>query len=156
MLCGSCGFPVQFSFSYKSSENISGKHQFSHEASFDRSQRLRHLRYLQTKCMTHAISGWNARLHSRVGRLCSCSASLLYYVVWRSSQRWRQSCTQSILFELPYLQVATVTFTMQLCRHFFCLFSIVLCNVLCCPRSKFVKTSLVERYVLCNKAMYVS
>ena len=50
----------------------------------------------QTKCTFDAISGWNATLHSRVGRLFSCSAFLLYYVVSRSSQRWRQTCTQSI------------------------------------------------------------
>ena len=53
--------------------------------------------FQQTKCMTNAIFGWNATLHSRVGRLFGCSASLFYYVVSRSSQRWRQSCTQSIL-----------------------------------------------------------
>ena len=28
-----------------------------------------------------------------VGRLFSCSAFLLYYIVSRSSQRWRQTCT---------------------------------------------------------------
>ena len=51
---------------------------------------------LQTKCTFGAISGWNPTLHSRVGRLFSCLAFLLYYVVLRSSQRWRQTCTQSI------------------------------------------------------------
>ena len=51
---------------------------------------------VKAKCTFGAISGWNATLHSRVGRLFSCSAFLLYYVVSRSSQRWRQTCTQSI------------------------------------------------------------
>ena len=46
--------------------------------------------------MTNAISGWNNTLHNRIGMLFCCSAFLFYYVVQGSSQRWRQSCTQSI------------------------------------------------------------
>ena len=58
---------------------------------------------LQTKCAFGAVSGWNATLHSRVGRLFSCSVFLLYYVVLRSSKRWRQTCTQSIVCKPIYI-----------------------------------------------------
>ena len=60
---------------------------------------------IQTKCMFGAISSWNATLHSRVGRFFSCSTFLLYYEVSRSSQRWRQMCTQSILNENTFLDL---------------------------------------------------
>ena len=53
--------------------------------------------------MTNTISGWNPTVHNRVGMLFCCSAFLLYYVVQGSSQRWRQSCTQSIQFGSKYI-----------------------------------------------------
>ena len=53
---------------------------------------------VQTKCTFGAISGWNATLYKRVGRLNRKKTFLLFYVVQHSCQRWRQMCTQSIHF----------------------------------------------------------